>query len=280
MSLDLVSAAQKLARNPLGIIALFIVLVYGIAGLVLGTTADTLAPDERILLVSFLVGFPVLTLGVFAWLTIRHHGKLYGPSDFREDRSFLSTLSVADQRRRLEEEVAQLEEPRAEPPSIPPHEPKTALSSGPSRAALRSAVVVAEDLALRVLESELKATITRRAVLGRGPQAPGFDGVALLKDNSFVGVEVRLVRPKSAGNVLDRLALQMTEYLQRIRERSPSIKFSLIVAIVSDGRVVNLAERAQAALAPVSTATGIPVELRLFELADLQRRFGLGDAET
>ena len=32
--------AQNLARNPLGIIALFIVLVYGIAGLVLGMRAS------------------------------------------------------------------------------------------------------------------------------------------------------------------------------------------------------------------------------------------------
>src|SRR5215216_5862677 len=73
--------ARGLAQNPLGIIALFIVLVYGFASLVVGIGAN-LDPASTIVLVWFMVLFPVLVLGVFAWLVSRHHWKLYSPRDY------------------------------------------------------------------------------------------------------------------------------------------------------------------------------------------------------
>jgi hypothetical protein len=73
--------ARGLAHNPLGIIALFIVLVYGFASLVVGIGAN-LDPASTIVLVWFMVLFPVLVLGVFAWLVSRHHWKLYSPRDY------------------------------------------------------------------------------------------------------------------------------------------------------------------------------------------------------
>jgi cytochrome c oxidase subunit IV len=65
--------AKSLARNPLGIIALFIVLVYGFASLVTAF-AGSFTASERLPLIYFLIFFPVLVLGVFAWLVSRHSG--------------------------------------------------------------------------------------------------------------------------------------------------------------------------------------------------------------
>ena len=59
--------ARGLARRPLGIIALFIVLVYGLASLVTAF-AGSLTAAERLPLVYFLVIFPVLVLVIFTWL--------------------------------------------------------------------------------------------------------------------------------------------------------------------------------------------------------------------
>jgi len=81
------TAARDLARNPLGVIALFIVLIYGLASSVVGLSG--LQPNERIPIVWFLVIFPVLVLGVFAWLVSRHHAKLYSPADYRQDSAFI-----------------------------------------------------------------------------------------------------------------------------------------------------------------------------------------------
>lgn len=85
--------AQKLARNPLGIIALFIVLVYGFASLVT-TFSGSFSAEERRLLIYFLVLFPVLVLGVFTWLVSRHSTKLFAPSDFRNEENYVRILSA------------------------------------------------------------------------------------------------------------------------------------------------------------------------------------------
>jgi|GEM_PF-1753470 len=83
--------AKSLARNPLGIIALFIVLIYGFASLVVGAS-DKLQSRERYLIVLFMTIFPVVVLGVFGWLVAYHHEKLYAPRDFKSDESFLKGL--------------------------------------------------------------------------------------------------------------------------------------------------------------------------------------------
>lgn len=82
------TTAKSLARNPLGIIALFIVLVYGFASLVTAF-AGSFTAAERIPLIYFLIGFPVLVLGVFAWLVSKHSGKLFAPSDFKDEENYV-----------------------------------------------------------------------------------------------------------------------------------------------------------------------------------------------
>jgi cytochrome c oxidase subunit IV len=85
---DFGGIAQGLARNPLGIIALFIVLVYGFASLVTAFSGS-LTPTERMPLIYFMVLFPVLVLGVFAWLVSSHSGKLFAPADFKNEENYV-----------------------------------------------------------------------------------------------------------------------------------------------------------------------------------------------
>ena len=80
--------ARSLARNPLGIIALFIVLVYGFASLVTAF-AGSFTAAERLPLIYFLIVFPVLVLVVFSWLVSRHSGKLFAPSDFKNEDNYV-----------------------------------------------------------------------------------------------------------------------------------------------------------------------------------------------
>jgi len=87
---------QHSARNPLGIIALFLVLVYGMAALVVG--ASGLDPGQRQIIVWFLVIFPILVLAVFYRLVTKHHNKLYAPSDFADEANFMKTLEAGLER--------------------------------------------------------------------------------------------------------------------------------------------------------------------------------------
>jgi len=95
------------ARNPLGIIALFISLIYAMSALLLGFSIDNLAPDNQTILVTFIAIFPFVVLGVFGWLVAQHHTKLYGPGDFQSDQGFLeaSTSNPASLGERLKQEI-------------------------------------------------------------------------------------------------------------------------------------------------------------------------------
>jgi CheY-like chemotaxis protein len=86
--------AKGLARNPLGIIALFIVLVYSFASLV-AAFAGSFTAFERLPLIYFMVCFPVLVLAVFAWLVSKYPWALFGPSDFKDEDNYVIVASLA-----------------------------------------------------------------------------------------------------------------------------------------------------------------------------------------
>lgn len=113
-----VEGAKGLSRNPLGIIALFIVLIYAMAA----TLTWMLDREERQPLIYFLVLFPLPVLGVFGWLVSRHGGKLYAPSDFRSEENYLRA-----QHPPAPPSAQHVEEKPAPPPSSsPPREEEAA----------------------------------------------------------------------------------------------------------------------------------------------------------
>ena len=88
------TTAKELSRSPLGIIALFIVFVYGFVSLIT-INSDAFTSMERLLLIVFLISFPVLVLFVFAWMVSNHSDKLYGPGDFKNEEHFLQLIKTA-----------------------------------------------------------------------------------------------------------------------------------------------------------------------------------------
>lgn len=99
----MIEAAKNLAKNPLGIIALFIVMIYSFAALTLGATSH-LTEDERLPLVWFLVIFPVIVLATFGWLVSEHHEKLYAPADYRNDQDFWNGVNKTKRTERIQEQ--------------------------------------------------------------------------------------------------------------------------------------------------------------------------------
>jgi CheY-like chemotaxis protein len=88
MSREFNTTARSLSRNPLGMIALFIVLVYSLASLVI-IVGSSLSPIERLPILYFLVIFPVIVLAVFTYLVAFRSGQLFAPSDFQQDETYL-----------------------------------------------------------------------------------------------------------------------------------------------------------------------------------------------
>jgi CheY-like chemotaxis protein len=83
---DFAESAKGFTKSPLGIIALFIVLVYGFA--TLAVTFGNNLKDHLTPLIYFLVIFPVIVFVGFLWLVSKHHNKIYGPSDFKNEENF------------------------------------------------------------------------------------------------------------------------------------------------------------------------------------------------
>ena len=69
--------AKNLSHNPLGIIALFISLIYGFACLVVTTGIKNLDPELQSRLIWFLVVFPNAILLTFVYLVANQIGRAH-----------------------------------------------------------------------------------------------------------------------------------------------------------------------------------------------------------
>lgn len=76
-------------RSPLGVVGLFMVLVYGLATISF-TVENTLTSSQRWVLLGFVVLFPLAIFIGFLYLVAKLPRQLYGPSDFRTDDAFVA----------------------------------------------------------------------------------------------------------------------------------------------------------------------------------------------
>ncbi len=250
--------ARGLAKNPLGIIALFIVLVYGIAGLVLGTTAKALSTDQKTVLVWFLFLFPFAVLTAFTWLVANHPKNLYGPSDYRSDEAYLQSLDAARQAQRLEEEV---EEAAGEPSEVAA-EQRAVVS--PLRDEVMRRILLSEDLALREIEGEYRASVRRQVAVGDAELDAMF-----VSGGEAYGVEVKYV----SGRLPLSSLLRQIESVAVATRQFHWTRFHLILALVVDGDPASI----QSGLSQVrdfATRVGLDLEVRTYVLSELRQRYG------
>lgn len=273
---------KDLVKNPIGIIALFISLIYAFANLLLGTTAQTLQPDERFPLIMFIVLFPIVVLGVFYLLVSRHHGKLYAPGDYKDDKSFLRTLSQEEREQKLQKEAeetsAAADEPvpaLAAPETTDQQRPATLqpepIPTSPSNltrvpeaarvADIRSEIQLVEGLVISKFESELKLRADRD--VGIGGTGASFDAL-FHTGEQLTFLEVKLVRHLgSFGLSLDRMLYNAVIANQFLESR-----FKLIVAVVHD---LSESEVKRLETLWLRRVTGCPaaLELRLIRRSEL-----------
>ncbi len=250
---------DKLARNPLGIIALFIVLVYGIAGIVLGVSGSHLSEIQKTIFVCFLVVFPCLVLGSFLWLVAKHHRKLYAPSDYRNDEGFLGLLTPEQQKQKLDKEVEEVFEKESGDQSthieLPP------------RNVVRNSVYLAEDLAIREIETEFNTSINRQVNIGYDS---GIDGV-FVRDNQGVGIEIKYALKPLSRNLIANQLRSVEESLSKLHWK----KFSIILAIVFDDIDQHDIKKEKERLSLVTEVFPFKVDVRFYGLSQLKKKYGL-----
>ena len=271
--------AQRLARNPLGIIALFIVLVYGIAGLTLGLAGNNLTEPERAPLIWFLVVFPVVVLIAFLWLVARHHMKLYAPHDFRSEEGFfraspnVEKTSVKEQRSKLDEEAAEIV-----------REGRRTLTSGPALPPLgkvdereiRKTALLADDLMIRVIEQNTENAVARQMTYRlAGGEERRFDGL-FDRDGEAVGIEVKYT---PFPNQMLAIA---KHYAQADLEKYGPNGLAMIFCIVSkgfdEGEISRISDEADHYVRTLG-APRSRLMIVVADLHDLERRLGVGPSE-
>lgn len=282
--------AKEMARNPLGIIALFISLIYGFASLLLNSSADKLTLAERWPLIAFIVVFPLLVLGVFYRLVTHHHGKLYAPGDYDKDRSFMRTLSPSEQEQRLTREVheslggkASTETKMDNAPSIqtPMDDADVAqlLHDDTSMTSPANGEVAAHEAAREKMAREhrqelqtLKAILVRQVARESGVEQSDemhrhvqvgdtracFDAVFVGKASLNTFVDVRVLKQHAkAERVLDSIL-----YEALIADRVLDDNFRLVVVVVIYGDV-KLRDHLQARWQSLISQCPADVELRV-----------------
>ena len=250
--------AQRLATNPLGIIALFIVLVYGIAGIVFGTAAQNLEHNQKTIMVWFLVLFPVLVLGVFTWLVTKHHTKLYAPKDFPDASTFLKTLSLSEQKEKVEKEV---EEIISETPSIKEFDESR-------KDSIIKKIYLVEELVLRDLETEFSVSMQRHVKF----QGADFnvDGM-FVKDGKGFGVEIKYARGRLGINAIK----QVVGYWRVASDRFGWKRFNFILAIVYDGLSPEQIEKDKARITDILRETADVFSVLAYSYKDLLSKYGI-----
>ena len=290
-----------MARNPLGIIAAFITLIYAMSALLLGTTVSKLSEGNQTVLVWFLVLFPVLILAVFGWLVINHHRKLYAPLDFRSDDGFLnagSNLSPAAVGERLRAEVEdELAEPSADlsatgadqssghsnsasdldanesrAPMFKRRRDETPLGSD-TRGALIEQAYLAENLVLQELESEWRAPFRRnvRFPASTADRVLHADAVFTTDDGPII-VEVKFM---SSSGDLGRRVRDARQQIQRFQTRfkgHPTMRFLIAIVISGDeGQHDDFVER----FSSTATSSEFGEMLRFYSLEKLRVKYGI-----
>lgn len=289
------------ARNPLGIIALFISLIYGMSALLLGVSVDSLEPHNETILVVFIVVFPVVVLGVFSWLVAMHHKKLYGPRDYQTDQGFIEANNAknpASLGQRLENEIDE---------DIPVDGDGSSAVSGVSdvqvdghaessgkqtfqvnreaflkyRENVMMRTYLAESLVFQDLQNELGGAIRREvAVRTKSGRKLNVDGL-VEHDAGTTIVEVKRANNQfNALRVLHEIPYRMRLIVDAVRaEGAQNVNFLLIIVLDAEEKEVGYVEKR---IERFREDFGNSIEIRVYQYQNLLKRYGfpLTDALT
>lgn len=285
---DFMNNTKGLTRNPLGIIALFVSLIYGFACLVLSTSISNLvANNERLPLIWFIIIFPIIILIAFIYLVVNHHEKLYAPGDFRGDDAFIQTIDENKRRQRIQEEVENLEASPKSDETEQKEDSKENLtneSSQPEKIEVKTKTPNVPDSELiqmytnsekwSINELSLKYKVPLKAQVKLRTQNDNIelDGYGIDATSTYI-VEVKFWQSSRSDK---RLKLKIQEFLSKKSrlERAfnkPNKSMKIIIALVYD----NLSEINQGALRSFvqELGGGNNVILEFFDYNELKKNF-------
>jgi Holliday junction resolvase-like predicted endonuclease len=241
-------------RNYLVVIAGLMALLYFTLGIGFAFTSSGLDPIQRWTFIIFLILFPISGVGLIAFLIIRHSRKLVVSE--KDDQLVWQIMPPMKQRQKMNMEVVELA--------------KSLQISSEQVNQLRTAFIIAEDLALRQIEFELKSPLVRNVSI-RGAE---FDAVHL-DSEKFVCIEVTFVATDKLTQDKINVILKKVEHAQRaVLQFRPGSKVRLLLILVT--QIDRDAEASlRSTLAAKFSHTPVDVDIRLFDFEKLQKAFAI-----
>jgi hypothetical protein len=282
--------AEKLSRNPLGIIALFIVLAHAFASSILAFSSR-LQNGQQWALILFVVLFPLIVLTIFTYLVVKHHIKLYAPADFRSDESFLKSVSpsqLTSESIVLGSEISLVEKTSERIPATEPivADNKENTNNGtndgkPQRKTSIVANLLAKDLVLRRIETSFNEPVRRQSAVTALDGNIRFDGV-IIQDDLVTGIKVLFF--KDAQHIsMDKIdsrfyeAIKANNHLLSIGRR-----FNFILVVVVDDESPQsetarkiLSEKILDRIANKFTMIGVNVQVQVLTFGLLKEEFSI-----
>ena len=239
-------------RNQLTLIVAVIVLVVLAIALALAFAAPVLTDIQKWVFILALVIFPFFSIAVLTWLILRHSKKLIvsGNDSVLE----WETTSPEKQKRKLNTEVKELS--------------MTLGLSAEQLTDLRSAYIVAEDLALRMVQNETNVPMMRKIDVGNSD----FDAIWI--DNDLITcvdvtfVVVPRIDQKKINRVL-RKASAAKSSLERSRKGSRVRLLLVIVTQLDEKGEADLRSNVKSTF----RATPVDVDIRFLDFLELQKTY-------
>ena len=237
-------------RNFLILIVAFAIIACVAVGAALSLGGQYLNESQLWLLVGFIVVFPFFGLAIIAWLVLRHANRL---AVAESNKGIEWTLISADkQKTNLNREVNQL----AAIMKIP----REQLSD------LRSAYIVAEDLALRKIQEEAKKPVIRYVKVGDAD----FNGVYL--DNDLVTcVQITfVVSPNIRQEKINALLKKTLSAKIALSSQKAGTRTRLLLVLVTQLDQESEA-KLRSSLVSKFSSTPVDVDIRLLDFQGLQK---------
>lgn len=194
-------------RNPLTLIALFVLLIEVIAAITM--TNNVLTESQRWWFVVFCTVFPVFVFIVFSCIVIWRPKHLYGPKDFKDETLFLKD--------KIEKDIDEV--------IVMGAESDAGSDAGSVREKIRETIARADRVAIEQLEAQYKLHFEREQRSKTGLYI--FDAVAKEKGQTY-RVEVKYC---PAPYFKERLVDTLAKFFQASNDGAINI-----VAIVSPSR--------------------------------------------
>lgn len=238
-------------KNPLSVVAIFA----GIAEVSGAVVLPLIEAQTQLTFIWFLMGFPVLLVGLFFATLNWNHTVFYAPSDFKDEKHFTSLINASFA---AVESKAQEEVEHAALEAIPPgeaaandHEPLTepddtpltrqALSR-PSEGVLMKRSKLAAEMAISKVEFDRKLQFIRNVTPANRPGLV-FDAVAIGPAEATV-VEVKYTVRAAYPTVAIRQILDRANKLQTdLLNDGDTKRFVQLILIFVTGDEVSDSER-------------------------------------